>query len=266
MRNEIPVIWAECPDGVPPKLFAASFSVRHGSSITNDDRRDVARQTYTDNPEFSQVEAAKFLGVSQSRLSGWVSDITEGRRLLRVAKALLLSNIGWTQQRIADELGISRPSIVSFINGDISDISADLMHRAAGEIAQHLDGINVDLLIDNIVYADEESEAKTYLEKNGAQDVLAQVGSKYDNHREAKAVWLEKNRKEKAKLEREKREHEEAINRDANRIRAFLSGYDGAYSMREHQHRDEVLQALTSADRKRFQRIESETTWPTNRI
>lgn len=73
-------------------------------------------------------------------------------------------------------------------------------------------------------------------------------------------------RKEKAKLEREQREHSESLQRDANRLVAFLSGFDQAYSMRTHPFRAEVLDILTKHDRERFVKIENELTWPAARI
>ena len=32
LRDEIAVVWQECPEGIPAKLFAASFSTKHGDS------------------------------------------------------------------------------------------------------------------------------------------------------------------------------------------------------------------------------------------
>lgn len=111
----------------------------------------------------------------------------------------------------------------------------------------------------------EEDEAREYLVAN-APELLGEVGGKYETAREARAVWLERNRKEKSRIERERRDHDESIQRDARRLSAFLSGYDQAYSMREHQFRDEVLAALSKSDRTRFTRIEEETAWPSTRI
>ena len=107
----------------------------------------------------------------------------------------------------------------------------------------------------------EEAEARAYIEAN-APELL-------DHHptaREARAVYLERNRAEKARIEREQHDHAEAIQRDANRVKAFLSGFDGAYSMRDHPHRDEVLNHLSATERRRFTEIEGAMTWPTSRI
>jgi hypothetical protein len=113
----------------------------------------------------------------------------------------------------------------------------------------------------------EEADAQASLEEHEATELLSKVADgTYDNHREAWAIWLERNREEKARLDRERRDHEDAIRRDANRVQAFLSGFDGAYSMREHPYRDEVLHALKKRERTRFLRIESEMTWPPTRL
>lgn len=113
---------------------------------------------------------------------------------------------------------------------------------------------------------DEAREFITDKDPDLAADVKDPKVKTPKTFREALAIWEQRNRDEARKRAQAKRDHEEAIKRDANRIRAFLSGFDGAYSLRTHPSRADVLDALSDNDRKRFLRIEKEITWPSNRI
>lgn len=78
----------------------------------------------------------------------------------------------------------------------------------------------------------------------------------------------EQDGKERRKREQEKRDYEDGVERAVSRVRTFLAGYDQAYSLAMGlvPDRDVVLGRLSERDRTRFERIESETTWPTVRI
>lgn len=81
----------------------------------------------------------------------------------------------------------------------------------------------------------------------------------YQEHdREARAAEEERRREE----EQRQREHLDSLKRDANRLKGFLTGYGQAWGMREHPHRDHVLNMLEPTERKRFITIEGEITWP----
>ena len=60
---------------------------------------------------------------------------------------------------------------------------------------------------------------------------------------------------------RDQREHREAVERDANRIRNFLNGYDAAASLHRHPHRDQVLACLEPLDQERIATIERSQAW-----
>lgn len=99
-----------------------------------------------------------------------------------------------------------------------------------------------------------------------------QPEDKYQTWLEAKTGYLAYDKEqaweeEKARREEERREREhlDALKRDANRLKGFLAGYGQAWEMREHPHRDHVLNMLDPAERKRFTTIEGEVTWPTTK-
>lgn len=81
----------------------------------------------------------------------------------------------------------------------------------------------------------------------------------YQEHdREARAAEEERRKEE----QRRQREHRDALQRDANRLKGFLVGYGQAWDMRDHPHRNDVLDLLDPAEKKRFITIEGEITWP----
>lgn len=81
---------------------------------------------------------------------------------------------------------------------------------------------------------------------------------------ENEEVRLEEERKRREE-ERRERERIDSLKRDANRLKGFLTGYGQAWEMRSHPHRNEVLNFLDAAERKRFITIEREIKWPTEK-
>lgn len=274
-RDTITAEYRACPEGVPPKLFAASFSVKHGRRINTDDARTMAREYY-ESREATQEQVAEYLGVSIGTVNSWVSDLAAHRRDLRAASAWLLREIGWTQQAIADLLGVARTSIVNFFNTEKTDITESLLREAATQIADKLVGYTIDDLVDGILYADEEAAAKSNLERLAAEGnphATHALALDLPHYRAKYAAWQQLDREEARRLAAAKREQEqlerdiaEAAVRDGRRIKSFLHGFDCAYSMRTHPNRDRVLQELSAAERTRFIQIEGEITWPSNRI
>ena len=113
-----------------------------------------------------------------------------------------------------------------------------------------------------------EAEAKADLEES-APEYLAKVeDGTYDSHRTARAVWLEHDRAAKRERETREREYRESLQRDANRVKAFLSGYSATWRIATDNHpkSDEVLELLNSVERRRFYEIKEQTAWPTQEI
>ncbi len=115
---KVPVEVRVIPKDVPAKLFAASLSARHGDRVANSDLKFVCREVFTDNPEMNQEGVGKLLGITQQRVSEFVADILARLRESRRTKGLRLSILGWTQQEIAQRLGVSRP----LINEDLQKV------------------------------------------------------------------------------------------------------------------------------------------------
>jgi predicted transcriptional regulator len=141
LRDEISVVWQEIPEGVPGKLFAASLSVKHGDRIKGEELKEIAREIADSNPEYDLKTIAAYSGVTRQTVGKWVGDIVEHRRLVRQAKALILTRAGWGQQQIADHLGISQRTVSSDVNGDIvaNDLTEDLLREAAEGMPSEVD-------------------------------------------------------------------------------------------------------------------------------
>lgn len=109
----IPSVFRSVPEGIPIKLFAASFSTNHGDRITVEDKRQLARDTYEKQPDFKLETLAEYLGISKSSASEYTADIRAKRREQQRSIAYRLHLLGWTQEEIASVIGCSRENFKS---------------------------------------------------------------------------------------------------------------------------------------------------------
>lgn len=123
--ERIDVEYHDIPAGVPPKLYAASLSTKHGDRITRDDLREVAREIAHENPDYSLETIARYSGVTRQTVGKWVGDITERRRLIRKVRAVLLTRAGYTNVAAAELLGVAEGSVRSDVKDDISATLAE---------------------------------------------------------------------------------------------------------------------------------------------
>lgn len=121
----------EVPEDVPPVLYAASLSSRHGDALADKDKRTVARKIVDAAPDYSMVLIAKQLGVTRQTVSRYVGDLVEHRRDLRKAKALLLKQSGMSMQQVADTLGVDKATAVRDVNDEHSAPAEELLREAA---------------------------------------------------------------------------------------------------------------------------------------
>ncbi|MBX6749995.1 MAG: DUF4326 domain-containing protein [Micromonosporaceae bacterium] len=160
-RETIEVEYHQIPTGVPPKVYAASLSAKHGDRISGEDLREIAREVARENPDFNLVTLAKYFGVTRQTVSRWVSDITERRREVRKVRALLLARAGWSMQQIANHLGVGKATAVEDVNSDISDrLSEDLLREAAEGLPIDAEAIVEEIRQERIFaqWTDEERE------------------------------------------------------------------------------------------------------------
>jgi transcriptional regulator with XRE-family HTH domain len=140
LRDDISVVWQEIPEGVPAKLFAASLSVKHGDRIKGDELKEIAREIADSNPEYDLKTIALYSGVTRQTVGKWVGDIVEHRRMVRQAKALILTRAGWSTRQIAEYLGIGKSQVSGDVNGDITgQLTEDLLREAIADMPSEVD-------------------------------------------------------------------------------------------------------------------------------
>lgn len=148
LKDEIRVVWQEVPEGVPPKLYAASLATKHGDRITGEELKTIAREIAETNPEYDLKTIAKYSGVTRQTVSKWVGDIVEHRRNVRQVVALLLTRAGWSQRQIADHLGINQSTVMRDVNADIlHHLTEDVLREAASGLP---DSVDVERIVEEI--------------------------------------------------------------------------------------------------------------------
>lgn len=124
--TEVAVEYRKVPDGMSVKLFAASLSARHGDRMSNADLKALAVEVAEADPAAFDAQAfAKQVAVGKSTVYDWVGHILAREKEERKAKALRLTMLGWTQQQVADALGVER----SLISRDVKDSGTGNIHK-----------------------------------------------------------------------------------------------------------------------------------------
>jgi hypothetical protein len=114
--QDVPVEMVSVPGGVSAKHFAATLSSRHGDRMSNADLKELAIEEFDPadrDPDWAMPDAQEWgrdFGISKSTVYEWVSHFINRARADRQTKAWRLSRLGWTQQEIADRLGVSQQS------------------------------------------------------------------------------------------------------------------------------------------------------------
>lgn len=130
-RTQIEVEHHVVPAGMPPKLYAASLSAKHGDRIKKTDLEEVARDTIRANPDFSMKTVAQMFGVTRQTIGRWVGDISERRRAVRKVKAILLTGAGWSNYQTGDFLGVDESTVREDVKSNISPhLTEDLLREA----------------------------------------------------------------------------------------------------------------------------------------
>lgn len=129
--DELQVEERPIPDGWTPILLAASLAARNGLPLTASDAQSVARHMYATGGDMSVTEVAKALLVPRKTVEGWLSAQIEERREVEARErrvrrllAVMLRRAGWTQQKIADHLGIAKQTVSqSMAESPLTDIA-----------------------------------------------------------------------------------------------------------------------------------------------
>jgi DNA-binding MarR family transcriptional regulator len=121
--TEIAAEYHEIPAGMPGKLYAAGLSARNGDRITGKELQDVVLEVVAANPDYSMQAIARCIGVTRQTVGKWASPIVDRRKGVRKIRALLLSRLGWPQERIADFLGVKNRQTISTDLQEMSEVT-----------------------------------------------------------------------------------------------------------------------------------------------
>ena len=122
-------------------LEAAECNTKHGDRLSPGDKKQVARDIAASDPECTWTEEAlaQKLGVIQQTVNIWISDIRARQRAGRNIIVIRLNRLGWTQEKIAEIVGLSQNRISEIIgNTNFGEIDNLLSQgRAMDYIAGH---------------------------------------------------------------------------------------------------------------------------------
>ena len=109
-------------------LEAAECNTKHGDRLSPRDKKQVARDIATSDPECTWTEdaLAQKLGVIQQTVNTWISDIRARQRTGRNIIVIRLNRLGWTQEKIAEIAGMTQGRVAQIINntnfGEINNL------------------------------------------------------------------------------------------------------------------------------------------------
>lgn len=103
-----------------------------------------------------------------------------------------------------------------------------------------------------------EEQARAFIEAKDPELAAKVGGDVIATYREAVAIWEQRNAEEVRRRRQAERDRKEAVERLAGYIKAFVTGWTTATTLRDSDLRDEVLDALPSTYRDEFLRIEKE--------
>ncbi len=122
--NEIPAIeWKDLPldyeqNKIPLLLESAQSNTLHGDRLTPNDKKQVARDIASTDPECTYTEdaLAQKLSVTRQTINIWISDIRARQRTNRNSTITRLTRLGWTQEKIAAITGMTQGRVAQIIN------------------------------------------------------------------------------------------------------------------------------------------------------
>ncbi len=98
-------------------LEAAECNIRHGDRLDAKDKKRIARDIASTDPECKWTESALAgkLGVIQQTVNYWISDIRARQKASRNTVILRLNRLGWAQEKISESVGLSQNRVSEIV-------------------------------------------------------------------------------------------------------------------------------------------------------
>ncbi len=99
-------------------LESAQCNTSHGDRLSSNDKKRVARDIASTDPECNYTEdaLAQKLGVTRQTINTWISDIRARQKTNRNSIIIRLSRLGWTQEKIAQITEMTQGRVAQIIN------------------------------------------------------------------------------------------------------------------------------------------------------
>ena len=169
--GKIPVVeWQDEPldyrlNRVPLLLESATCNINHGDRLTSGDKKRIARDIATTDPDCRWTESAlaERLGVTQQTVSLWIADIRVRQKASRKTVLLRLSRLGWSQEKIAEAVGLSR-SRAGEIAGNTNSCEIDNLLSQGHDMAYIARHFNMDLALAWAIRLDGKTDQERFEE------------------------------------------------------------------------------------------------------
>jgi plasmid maintenance system antidote protein VapI len=127
-------------------LEAAECNISHGDRLSPSDKKRIARDIASTDPECKWTESAlaEKLGVIRQTVNAWISDIRARQKASRNTVILRLSRLGWPQEKISETVGLSQ-NRVSEIIGNANFGNIDTLLSQGHDMAYIARHYNMDL-------------------------------------------------------------------------------------------------------------------------
>ena len=98
-------------------LDSANANITHGDRLTSNDKKRIARDIAASDPDCKWTEdaMAEKLGITRQAVNTWISDIRARQKAGRNTVIIRLHRLGWTQDQISGEVGLSRNRISEIV-------------------------------------------------------------------------------------------------------------------------------------------------------
>jgi len=99
-------------------LESAQCNTSHGDRLNSSDKKRIARDIASTDPECKYTEnaLAEKLGVTRQTINIWITDIRARQKTNRDSIIIRLSRLGWAQEKISEKVGINQQRISQITN------------------------------------------------------------------------------------------------------------------------------------------------------